>query len=124
MDTKKVTGTINTISGFLKSEDLANVLETAEDIAKVTNIPFLPLIIKILKVLVKGQPLVQSASNIVGNVAAPNKNEKDKFKRLFDIAMDDGVITAEEKEILRPCALKAGYSNEEFEMMVLAKKIL
>ncbi len=48
--------------------------------------------------------------------------ERSLFDRLWNIDMEDGVITIQEKNFLRLRAIPAGISEEEFEDMVSKTK--
>lgn len=103
---------------------LQEIINTAEAIAPVIPAigPVLYVIIRILKVLLAIKP---AASKVAGTVAQQGEDDicskRESFDRMWEIAMSDGNITTEEKEFLRPRAIAAGISEDEFELMVINK---
>lgn len=106
------------VQNAVQSMPLESILETAEMVADAINIPFLPAVIKVLKLLVKAQPV---ANNLLGtsikvtdsiadiknankNIDEENDAERaemmDMLDQMIDIAADDGELTPEEEECL------------------------
>lgn len=121
--------TLNNIQNAVKNAPLASILEAAEGVACVVGIPGLPIIIKILKMLIKLQP----AANGVMDAAVQTKNVKqneEKMSRqeareileeMIDIATEDGVITPDEEAFLRKKAVAAGVDPEDLMFKVYHK---
>ena len=110
----------SSIQSLIVGVDLQQVLDTAETLSYIMPIPFLPGIIKVIKVLICFQPLAASAAGLVSKQIDINQNEKRAmFYRLWSIAIDDGIITEDEKKFLLPHAIAAGISKEEFELMII-----
>ena len=106
------------VQNAVQSMPLESILETAEMVADAINIPFLPAVIKVLKLLVKAQPV---ANNLLGtsikvtdsiadikdanrSIDAEGDAEQaemmDMLDQMIDIAADDGELTPEEEEYL------------------------
>ena len=106
------------VQNAVQSMPLESILETAEMVADAINIPFLPAVIKVLKLLVKAQPV---ANNLLGtsikvtdsiadikdanrSIDAEGDAERaemmDMLDQMIDIAADDGELTPEEEEYL------------------------
>lgn len=106
------------VQNAVQSMPLESILETAEMVADAINIPFLPAVIKVLKLLVKAQPV---ANNLLGtsikvtdsiadikdanrSIDAEGDAERaemmDMLDQMIDIAADDGELTPEEEECL------------------------
>ena len=115
----------SSVKSWIDEFPIDNIIETAEAVA-----PLIPGIGTVLHVIIKIAKWVKvlkpAASGVAGFVSdSIDKSTDDKravFDRMWTIAMDDDVITPEEKEFLRPHAQAAGISNEEFELMVINKK--
>jgi len=120
--------TIKSIKGIVDGLPLQDILETAEIVACVLPVPYLPAIIKALKVVVKLSPAASKSLDVAAKISksvetnfGKEDEAKNQFARLVDMACADGEITDEEKEFLRPRAIAAGISNDEFELMVINK---
>ncbi len=112
------------LQSIIDNIPLQEILNTAEAVLPFIPIagPVISVIIKILKVLLAIKP---AASKTVGAIAQQSKNDdvskRETFNKMWEIAMSDGEITAEEKEFLRPRAIAAGIPEEEFELMIINK---
>ena len=112
------------VQAIIENVPLQEIIDTAETIAPLIPAigPVLYVIIKILKVLLSIKP---AASKAVGVIAQQADNDiavkREKFNRMWEIALSDNVITTEEKDFLRPYAIDAGISDAEFELMVINK---
>ena len=99
---------------------IEEILTAAELITQVAPIPYMPLVIKALKMMLLAQPV---AVGIAGRFVPKDESEDvDSKRKMFDAmwntVLADNVITDEEQKFLRPHALAAGISEEEFERMV------
>ena len=115
---------IRKVQSFVNDLPLEDILNSAEVLAGVLPIPYLPTIIKVLRVLVGLRPAASGIMGLSADIAdrhSENYQARENFKNLFDIALSDGEITPDEKEFLRPRALAAGISDDEFELMVMNK---
>ena len=111
----------NNIKSLISDFPLKDILESAEAVAPMVPVAgnVLFLIIKVIKLLI---PFQKSAANTFGVISDNiNESKQETFKRMWTIALSDGVITNEEKDFLRPFAKDAGISDAEFELMVLNK---
>lgn len=126
---------VNTVKSSLdvfNDIDLDEVLSLAEIIASFAPIPGLPLVMKMLRVISKTQKVTKAISpvafNIYDNVSGSVANhfgdtgsgspKKEVFAQMMDIALADGVVTADEKAFLLPRALEAGYTEAQLDMMI------
>lgn len=134
---------INGLLTMLEEVDLNEVLELAETVAAFAPIPYLPGIIKVLRKVVKFQPMLKSgismgkkmtadtpmsmqaqslmaedsvdvARLIIPPARMTSQRDYDNFVYFMQVAADDGVITSEEQQFLVPSAQKAGYTQQEF----------
>ena len=110
----------NKIQSLIEGIDLQQVVATAETVSGFIPIPFLPQIMKVLRILICVQPAAAKAAGLISDF---NKGSgKDKNREMFDtmwqIAIEDGVITEAEKAMLLPHAKAAGISASELERMV------
>lgn len=116
---------IKKLNDFVDQFPLEDILETAEMVALVLPIPYMPTIIKTLKMMVKYKPLTQKTLGVARAITNPKEAKKEDacatFNRLWDIAMEDGIITEDEKAFLRVSAKDAGIPNDVFEKMVASK---
>lgn len=115
---------IKAIKGIVEDLPLQEILEAVEIVASVHPIP--QAIIKVLKVVVILSPAVSKsldAADRISKSVETNISKEDEarnqFNGLMDMACSDGVITDAEKEFLRPRAIAAGISNDEFELMII-----
>ena len=118
------------VQNAVQSMPLESILETAEMVADAINIPFLPAVIKVLKLLVKAQPV---ANNLLGtsikvtdsiadiknankNIDEENDAERaemmDMLDQMIDIAADDGELSPEEEECLLDIVRNLGLSEK------------
>lgn len=117
---------IITIKGIVDDLPLQEILEAAEIVVCVLPIPYLPAIIKVLKVAVKLSPAASKSLDAAAKISKSVETNiskmdetRNQFNGLMDMACSDGVITDAEKEFLRPRAIAAGISNDEFELMII-----
>lgn len=120
--------TIKSIKGVVDGLPLQDILETAVIVASVLPIPYLPAIIRVLSIIVQLSPAASKSLDAAAKISksvetnfGKEDEAKNQFARLVDMACTDGEITDEEKEFLRPRAIAAGISNDEFELMVINK---
>lgn len=112
------------IQSIIDNFPLQEIVDTAEAIA-----PFIPaigpvlyVIIRILKILLALKPAASKTANMIAKQGENDlRSKRESFDRMWAIATTDGIITNEEKEFLRPRAIAAGISEEEFELMILKK---
>ena len=110
------------ISKFFKDLPLDDILSTAEAVSLVVPIPGSTIIIKTLRILMAAQPAATKIAGMVDNKSLSDADKKRAiFDRMWKIAMEDDIITDEEKNFLRPYAKDAGISDAEFELMVMNK---
>ena len=118
--------TIKEVQSFVNDLPLEDILNGAETLANVLPIPYLPQIIKVLRILVALRPTANTAMNTAIKIQDKKSGltqKRETFNNLFEIAMSDGEITPEEMEFLRPRAVAAGFSEDEFELMIMNKNI-
>lgn len=113
--------TLAKIQHTVKNAPLASILEAAEGVAAVVGIPGLPIVIKILKMLVKLQPAANGVMNAAVQTAAMKKSQeeiarseaREILEQMIDIAIEDGVITSDEEAFLKKKAIAAGVDPED-----------
>ena len=118
--------TIKEVQSIVNDLPLEDILNGAETLANVLPIPYLPQIIKVLRILVALRPTANTAMNTAIKIQDKKSGltqKRETFNNLFEIAMSDGEITPEEMEFLRPRAVAAGFSEDEFELMIMNKNI-
>ena len=115
----------DTLVNSFSKENLTSILNTAEQVNEYIPAPvngIIRTIIVILNLLMGLAPQKGSAMGRAAKIAdttASLEDEKQVFERMFDIAIQDGIITEDEKALLRPQAKKAGISEGELELMFL-----
>ena len=113
--------TLQKVNALVESIPLREIIDTAEQIASIVEIPCLPIVIKVLKLLLIAKP---TASSVLASSAQTAKQREDASKEAFDrmwnIACTDNYITEEEATILWPAAQKAGIEEGEFKLMILS----
>lgn len=113
------------INKLADSSDIDTIIDIAEVVlALIPGGAILGKVIKVLAFVKKAKPLVGQTALAANNLVDRMDSSKDDFRHLFNLALDDGKLSKEEKDWLRPRALKAGYSEDEFEFMVMKKKAL
>ena len=114
----------SSVKSWIDDFPLDEIITTAENVAPLIPVAgnVLFVIAKIAKWLIALRPAASGVAGFVSDSIDKSTNDKRAvFDRMWAIAMDDDVITQEEKEFLRPHAQAAGISNEEFELMVINK---
>lgn len=120
---------IRKVQSIIADAPLAEIRDTAKTINEFIPPPVnlvINIIILIIDLLSKLQPVASSAMEKAADITAnlestSQENARKVFDAMFEIAMADGVITAEEKEFLRPRAIAAGIEEDVFELMIINK---
>ena len=108
---------VKKVQDLMNNMPLEEILDIATTVVLVFPIPGLPLIIKVIKLMVKAKPV---ANGLISALSGTKRSAEAKqtFQDLLEIALEDGVISSSEEEFLRPRAYAAGYSSEEFEEVI------
>ena len=121
------------VQGLISNLPLEDILSGAEMLVNVPKVgPIIKPIIRILRMLVVAKPYastaISSLASLTSSTEAVQKSNdnstKDTFKKLLEIAVSDGIITNDEKNFLHEYALKAGFTEAQFEQIVKEKKLL
>lgn len=140
---------MNADSSFLKIQKavanvpLESILQTAKSIAKDTNIPFIPLVITLLEILIQWRPLANSllgtgaeTDAFVQNVKNGNHHTEEEIQatreraeimamldQMIEIAAEDGELSNEELSYLMEIAKEVDI-NEKAVMAKVRMKCL
>lgn len=117
---------INVVESF----DLDKILSVAQSIGPYVPIPYFSTIICLLRLLCKLLPSVKMVTPYLrkwldsGEPADEMPEEdidKAKFKELLALSCGDEGISEDERKFLLSRALKAGYTEVEFEELIISK---
>lgn len=123
------------VADFVEN-DFDTVLDIALCIA--SFVPGATIIVKIIELLIKHKCKIMTAAKLakksteIGEhkvkkvelslaeqkMLSANNDSKKRFLSLVDDALDDGIVTDEERAYLIPKGLQAGYSLQEIEQML------
>lgn len=115
--------TILKIKDNVDKVDLNQVMQIAESVADVLPIPGIDIILKIIRILVRLKPAASSglsaAANFMGK-GQPIEREMsqdeiaERLEEMVNLALEDGVLTADEERVLMDAAAGYGLDPNEF----------
>lgn len=115
--------TILKIKDNVDKVDLNQVMQIAESVADVFPIPGIDYILKIMRILVRLKPAASSglsaAANFMGK-GQPIEREMsqdeiaERLEEMVNLALVDGVLTADEERVLMDAAAEYGLDPNEF----------
>lgn len=126
MSTQNVLTQINQV---VDDAPLEEILEIAETVSSIFNIPGLPCVVKILTWAVKLRPITSKAIGTSVKLldrmedAQRTRERNDMIESMIAIACEDGVIDDDEETYLRCQAAKIGENPDEFMKKVRSRLV-
>jgi len=115
--------TILKIKENVDKVDLNQVMQIAEGVADFLPIPGIDYVIKIMRILVRLKPAASAAlsatANFMGNGQPVERQMSqdeiaERLEEMVNLALEDGVLTAEEEHELMDAAAGYGLNPNEF----------
>ncbi len=127
METVESKGSLDGLRQILSKVNLPDLVKTAKVVNEFVPSPAKEVVNTIIVIMDMASGIVSkdgSRENVRASIANTKSNqggasEREIFDRMLEIALSDGIVTDEEKNILRPQAQKAGLSEGEMELLIL-----